>query len=111
VVVDQPGLKAGWRTSWKERQTALQEAAILSREAKGASKMITITDITTKNQENWEVVDSTGILGKTNFPYDATVTTGYDRVRVLRQIVDVYTMLSGCKTQRWSEPGKVFILE
>jgi hypothetical protein len=78
---------------------------------RGERKMVKITDITTENQKHWEVVDSTGKLEKANFPYDTTDLMEYERVRVLRQIVDVYSILSGCQTQQWSTPGKVFILK
>jgi len=72
--------------------------------------MITITDNPNGNQPYWEVVDSTGKLGKHIFDYDPKFQYGYDRVRVLRQIVDVYSILSGCKTQSWQIPGSVFEL-
>jgi len=72
--------------------------------------MITITDVTNGTTPHWEAVDSTGKLGKDNFPYDPIYLSGYDRVRVLQQIIDVYSIMSGCKKQEWQIQGKVFLL-
>ena len=71
--------------------------------------MITITDFPNKKEPYWEVVDSNK-TENVNFPYDPNCPIGYDRVNVLRQIVDVYSVMSGCKKQAWQTPGSVFTL-
>jgi hypothetical protein len=70
--------------------------------------MITITDNT--KSVCWELSDSTGKFENVSFPYDASGPFGYDRIRVLKQIVDVYSILTGCKNQGWQTEGKVFTL-
>jgi len=72
--------------------------------------MITITDFPNATPPHWEVVDSTGKLGKNDFPYNSSDPTGYDRVHVLRQNVEVYSALSGCNNKSWKTVGSVFIL-
>ena len=72
--------------------------------------MITITDFPKAESPYWKVEDSTGELGKDIFPYDSSDPTGYDRIHVLRQIVDVYSIMSKCKNKAWKTQGSVFIL-
>jgi len=71
--------------------------------------MVTITDKAGATSAHWEVVDSSK-TGKDIFPYDQNCPIGYDRVRVLRQIVDVYSIMTNCKKQEWQTQGSVFLL-
>jgi hypothetical protein len=73
-------------------------------------EMVTITDFPTTTNPYWEVVDTTGKLGKVKFHYDPNCPIGYARVHVLKQIVDIYTILSDCKKQIWQIPGSIFTL-
>jgi hypothetical protein len=73
--------------------------------------MITIEDIPTNGQEHWKVDDSTGKLTG-DMPYIID-DIGYDRLRVLQEIVELYSVLSGCKKQGWQPGniGKIYILQ
>jgi hypothetical protein len=59
--------------------------------------MITITD--NAKSAHWKLHDSTGKFEDASFPYDKNDKTGSDRTRVLRQIVDVYSIMTGYKNQ------------
>ena len=72
--------------------------------------MITITDISNATTSQWEVVDTTGKLPNSNFTYNPNCIYGYDRGRVLQQIVEVYSTMSGYKNEKWQTPGKIFTL-
>jgi len=73
--------------------------------------MITITDFPDVTTPYWEVEDSTGKLEKCKLTYNPSDPTGYDRVYVLRKIVDVHSTMSGCNNMSWKTVGSVFILQ
>jgi hypothetical protein len=73
-------------------------------------EMIEITDVASVTPSYWEVVDTTNVLPTVKLNYDSSDKTGYDRVRVLRQIVDYYAM-SGHTQTAWKTPGSVFTIQ
>jgi hypothetical protein len=72
--------------------------------------MITITDFPNETQPYWEVVDSTGKQEKYIINYDPNDPVGYNRVYVLKQIVEICSIMSGCQNKAWQTVGSVFIL-
>jgi len=72
--------------------------------------MITITDFPDAKSPYWEVVDSIGKLEKDNVNYDPDYKNGFVRRHVLQQIINIYSIMSGCKDQDWKILGSVFTL-
>jgi len=72
--------------------------------------MITITDFPNATPPYWEVVNSTGKLEKHNEDYDPDCKSGFVRRHILHQIINIYSIMSGCKDQDWKILGSVFTL-
>jgi hypothetical protein len=72
--------------------------------------MIPITDFPDATSPYWEVLDSTGKLEKDNLEYDPDYESGFVRRYVLQQIINNYSIMSGCKNQEWKIIGSVFTL-
>jgi len=70
--------------------------------------MVIITDFPNAESPYWEVEDLGG--KKIQLSYDSSDPTGYNRVHVLKQIVNVYECISCCHNKTWKIEGSVFVL-
>ena len=72
--------------------------------------MITFTDVPNAKQPHWDVKDTTGKIGNHILTYNSSCIYGYDRLYVLRQAADLFSLMAGCKNKGWQTQGSVFVL-